>query len=1328
MVRSSGSAYADSPDDPTPDQPSVVGASIPEAVPASMLRPSVSSLATTTLAPSPGEPVANEPGWQGRPSLAGGVDGYFAVWVDQGLEIRGQRLDRNGFRVGGHVTIGFGSSAQQVFSPKVEYGSGSNSYMVVWSRANGLRSVESYCVGFSCFTYTLDRRDVYVLPLAADGTPLRATPVLLTTEMTSFPFEETSFDIVYNSIQNEFLVDWTQPRGGLVSNGPFSYVAHPHHVAAQRLGPDGERRGPVVTLANPVVHLYQTVYSAQSDEYLVLADRDLRGTRGYEIDGYRSAASTLASRGSIWLTQGAEQEQLFAAASHDSTLNRYLVTWWDSSSPRRISGRIVQAGSGAMVTAPTLIMPAGVAYFPFSAYLPDEQQYVVVALGADDLLLRKVSADGVPIDAPVAVGSPGLPGRIGVRPPDGSGPPYLLIWEHDNDVFAGSGLAQSPGLPIFRSAYLTWKRPTDAHNNLSVEFALVASFKRSLLVGTGGDGHPVVGDFIAPAGLTLDFGDGVTLSPPEFLVLASNPADDWVYGQAVADRNHVRLPIVHEYPRLGPWLAEVTGCCRVDESVNGANTAYRVTDAISLQLETHPPETTLGHPGFQHCTQDDRCSFSNWDLDGDLVVARLATLDESGMEPPPGLAMEYTNGQGWHWDTRNLAAGLYSVQAVLESRDGWGTAVSKVSVELMIEVGPVFGNVTLVTAYGRLCDSAIVVRAGEEVALDFVVQNGLTTDAFGLPVGLEPVPRPPGFAPTYRLRWTPTLADIGVHVAGVVATGYGTSSCSLVLDVIADRDGDGLRDDWETNGYRLNGDSVDLPTMGANPDHKDIFLEIDYMKDHRPGDRAVDLMVGAFADAPNSLFKIPNPDGKDGIDVHITRSDEIPFEQQFGPAQVFYDWSRYDEVKRERFSPALALSHHYALVVGDSARMINADGTEGKVGGLARGIPSSDILISLVSLGPIVILDDSSMAAKLMHELGHSLGLSHGGGDENNCKPNYFSVMNYGFGGGVKKDGKVRLDYSRFELDPLDESGLIEYFGLSGASLVDGYETRWFCPAASGHCPDAWAETGPASGEKDWNCDDNVVRGPLQAVLRYKVAVDLNKDAPSADMTVLRGYNDWANLNFTGGVIGAMMPSRLPAVTQVDEPDRDAERRIPPFPPSDFAARPVSCALRLEWTALGDAQDWSYRVYRRQGDQSYQLNTSTTDSAVSVDVADRALSYDFYVTAVRSFGAESGPSTIAHVKGALERIEELKGMVRELETQLESCGRGFTQVLLTVLTQAADASVLGDYPRACKRLEAFGHKVHGLSHQLPNDDAAALIDAADQAGRVLCCERASGTP
>src|SRR6185295_712168 len=80
-------------------------------------------------------------------------------------------------------------------------------------------------------------------------------------------------------------------------------------------------------------------------------------------------------------------------------------------------------------------------------------------------------------------------------------------------------------------------------------------------------------------------------------------------------------------------------------------------------------------------------------------------------------------------------------------------------------------------------------------------------------------------------------------------------------------------------------------------------------------------------------------------------------------------------------------------------------------------------------------------AGTFMHELGHSLGLKHGGGDKINDKPNYLSVMNYTFqacdvphsaAGGLPGG----CDYSRLVLGQLlptlDERDLDECLGIGG--------------------------------------------------------------------------------------------------------------------------------------------------------------------------------------------------------------------------------------------------------------------------------------------------------
>jgi hypothetical protein len=69
-------------------------------------------------------------------------------------------------------------------------------------------------------------------------------------------------------------------------------------------------------------------------------------------------------------------------------------------------------------------------------------------------------------------------------------------------------------------------------------------------------------------------------------------------------------------------------------------------------------------------------------------------------------------------------------------------------------------------------------------------------------------------------------------------------------------------------------------------------------------------------------------------------------------------------------------------------------------------------------------------AGTFMHELGHNLGLHHGGSNDINHKPNYLSVMNYLF---VMPSlmGIKTLDYSRCKSTNLFEMSLSEEIGIN---------------------------------------------------------------------------------------------------------------------------------------------------------------------------------------------------------------------------------------------------------------------------------------------------------
>ncbi|MDZ7813345.1 MAG: M66 family metalloprotease [Ideonella sp.] len=68
--------------------------------------------------------------------------------------------------------------------------------------------------------------------------------------------------------------------------------------------------------------------------------------------------------------------------------------------------------------------------------------------------------------------------------------------------------------------------------------------------------------------------------------------------------------------------------------------------------------------------------------------------------------------------------------------------------------------------------------------------------------------------------------------------------------------------------------------------------------------------------------------------------------------------------------------------------------------GKARNIPGRNLVVSLGS-ATAKVGSETEQAGIFMHELGHNLGLTHGGaisvGSPQNDKPNYLSVMNYKF-------------------------------------------------------------------------------------------------------------------------------------------------------------------------------------------------------------------------------------------------------------------------------------------------------------------------------------------
>jgi len=89
----------------------------------------------------------------------------------------------------------------------------------------------------------------------------------------------------------------------------------------------------------------------------------------------------------------------------------------------------------------------------------------------------------------------------------------------------------------------------------------------------------------------------------------------------------------------------------------------------------------------------------------------------------------------------------------------------------------------------------------------------------------------------------------------------------------ADSDGDGLLDSWERFGVDADRDGtidVPLPAYGADPNHKDLFLEFDWTRAGlQPTQAAIRALKTAFRAAPLDVGGVPNPDGRSGVRVWV---------------------------------------------------------------------------------------------------------------------------------------------------------------------------------------------------------------------------------------------------------------------------------------------------------------------------------------------------------------------------------------------------------------------------------------------------------------------------
>lgn len=395
-----------------------------------------------------------------------------------------------------------------------------------------------------------------------------------------------------------------------------------------------------------------------------------------------------------------------------------------------------------------------------------------------------------------------------------------------------------------------------------------------------------------------------------------------------------------------------------------------------------------------------------------------------------------------------------------------------------------------------------------------------------------------------RGRW------VAVWSSGDGRLGNGNEWDILCSRITGDSDGDGIFDSWETEGIDIDGDGrPELPLhrdpYNADPNHKDVFIEVDFMDCKVGGCAAGDRHDHALAKLVKSqlseVFRnapVANVDPESGITLHLMKDEAVPHVQsiRFGPGPVeVVPTGDFGELKdgspggtrcgtgssdghfgtkaERRKTDCLNILEarrrvfRYVIVGHDHAHAPGSSGIGEVIG--------NDLMVTLGSW-PAASLrlaggPRSAQVSTLMHELGHTMGLRHGGNqaaEAFNCKPNYLSVMNYALQFPTLY-GKRKLDYSAQVLPLLDETALDETVGIAGPAdrlVVYGVHQ-------SGNV----ARPLPlASGAIDWNGDGDST--DVDATLpsgepdpNY-LRVVLGCDVPSPAQTNLTGYDDWANI------------------------------------------------------------------------------------------------------------------------------------------------------------------------------------------------------------------------
>ena len=256
----------------------------------------------------------------------------------------------------------------------------------------------------------------------------------------------------------------------------------------------------------------------------------------------------------------------------------------------------------------------------------------------------------------------------------------------------------------------------------------------------------------------------------------------------------------------------------------------------------------------------------------------------------------------------------------------------------------------------------------------------------------------------------------------------GNWECSRTVD-LRDTDGDGITDYDELVGRILSAPYQLLPRWGADPRHKDLFIEVDSMaRTHHDPPHVMDgkvamKMASLYGDddTTDPLFKLAhaqalnNPDLQNGIHLHLDTGVDPPATATPQERTTYGNWGGHDVAGAICSGTGDDTCHG-----ADAGNVWKSMMNKNRYGlfHYALGYPGGGGQAPFHSVSLNMPLDDAPTAS---HELGHTLGLDHNGpvhsGADANCKPNYPSLMSYAYLGSTGfSDGYGRAVVNNVQL------------------------------------------------------------------------------------------------------------------------------------------------------------------------------------------------------------------------------------------------------------------------------------------------------------------------